>query len=623
MAGKLCVMAHITVPDESTVTNYTVTSAQSVFSVPWTCFDKTDIQVLVGASLLLQSDFSFAGNPGTEGGFDGATITLVAAVSNTTVTIYRDIIVKRTDDFGVGPVSSRDRNTALDRVTAMIQDVKRIAKGVAPTVPLLPDVIQTVSNIVALRAVSWPSGRPTQISLVSNSATGDGGSNWRWDAASTATDDGKNVVKETAVTTGRWLRQWPRIQVGQDSCIPTILDYEGTGDGTADDRPALLSALSQNRGVFIPWCKADGTEAVWRINGEVTVGSDKAIIGDVRRPMVRQAAASKLFVLDGSRITIQNLNLDQVGQTSTAHASFHANTAVRSEIKTIRINNIRAGHSRSEAGIAALPGFRTFDDDASTGQMIDWQIEDVTIWGAKAAPIFLRDAWAAFFMDKVVVDFTRQVTAPSYSAFDIDGGEGLNLSFCNVQGIGTSGTGNAAGHGYSISNGAAVDMQDCRADTVGGVGFLLTSLNGSRIRGLVGSLCGEGQIRATSCINLGLDEVYAGGRNGLGWAPAAKPGLQLVSCGRARVTGLRAINSTGSGVLLTNSSSCQIVSFDAASNGAYGIDEAGTSDFNILSGGTFVSNTTSNGRTVGAGTRRLGLILNSGASGDGTGAGTW
>jgi hypothetical protein len=415
----------------------------------------------------------------------------------------------------------------------------------------------------------------------------------------------------------------PITQIFRDNVIPSIMDYGGTGDGTADDRPALLSALSQNRGVFIPWCKADGTEAIWRINGEVTVGSDKAIIGDVRRPMVRQAAASKLFVLDGSRITIQNLNLDQVGQTSTAHASFHANTGVRSEIKTIRINNIRAGHSRSEAGIAALPGFRTFDDDASTGQMIDWQVEDVTIWGAKAAPIFLRDAWAAFFMDKVVVDYTRQATAPDYAGFDIDGGEGLNLSFCNVQGIGTSGTGNAAGHGYSISNGAAVDMQDCRADTVGGVGFLLAGLNGSRIRGLVGSLCGEGQIRATSCINLGMDEIYAGGRNGLGWAPSAKPGLQLVSCGRARVTGLRAINSTGSGVLLTNSSSCQIVSFDAASNGAYGIDEAGTSDFNILSGGSFLTNTTSNGRTVGAGTRRLGLILNSGASGDGTGAGTW
>lgn len=137
-------MPHITVPDESTVTTYTVTSAQSVFSVPWTCFDKTDIQVLVGSSLLAQSAFSFVGNPGTEGGFDGATITLLSAVSNTTVTIYRDIIVQRTEDFGVGPVSSRDRNTALDRLTAMIQDTKRIAKGVPPASTLPESLRPTV-----------------------------------------------------------------------------------------------------------------------------------------------------------------------------------------------------------------------------------------------------------------------------------------------------------------------------------------------------------------------------------------------------------------------------------------------------------------------------------------------
>jgi hypothetical protein len=208
MAGKLCVMAHITVPDESTVTNFVVTTAQSVFSFPWTCFDKTDIQVLVGASLLLQSDFTFVGNPGTEGGFDGGTVTLVAAVSNVTVTIYRDIIVQRTDDFGAGPVSSRDRNTALDRLTAMVQDAKRIAKGVPPEAPLLPDAVQTVGNIVALRAALWPSGRPTQIYLVNNWTTGDGGGTFRWDATSTATDNGGTIIKEAAVTTGRWARQF-------------------------------------------------------------------------------------------------------------------------------------------------------------------------------------------------------------------------------------------------------------------------------------------------------------------------------------------------------------------------------------------------------------------------------
>jgi hypothetical protein len=480
------------------------------------------------------------------------------------------------------------------------------------------------TNTVALRAVTWPYGRPSLVSLISILTLGDGGGTFRWDATSTATDDGKNVVKETAVAVGRWLRQWPTIQFGQDFLIPSIIDFGGVGNGTADDRPALIAALNQNRGVSLPFCQADGvTDAIWRINGEVTVGSDKAIIGDVRRTMVRQAAASRLFALDGSGITIENLIIDQSGQTSTAHSTFHANTATRAAIRTVRINNIRAGHSRSEAGFAAFPGFRTFDDDASTGQLIDWQIEDVTIWGAKAAPIFFRDAWAAFFMNQVVVDFTRQVTAPAYPGFDIDGGEGLNLSFCNVQGIGTSGTGNPLGHGYSIANGAAVDMQDCRGDTVGGLGFKLTNLIGSRLRGLVGSLCGEGQIEASGCINLNMTDMYAGGRSGLGWAPAGKHGLRLINCQRARVTGLRGVSNTGSGTVLTDTLGAQIGNFDLGFNGAYGLDETGTSDFNVLAIGLFVANTTSDGRTVGAGTRRVAIILNSGASGDGTGAGTW
>jgi hypothetical protein len=65
-----------------------------------------------------------------------------------------------------------------------------------------------ITNILALRAETWPSGRPTQAQVISNWATGDGGGVFRWDGASTATDDGGVIIKETAVTTGRWIRQF-------------------------------------------------------------------------------------------------------------------------------------------------------------------------------------------------------------------------------------------------------------------------------------------------------------------------------------------------------------------------------------------------------------------------------
>jgi hypothetical protein len=118
-------MAHITVPDESTKTTFIVTTSQSIFSIPWTLFDKTDIQITVGGVALTQGDFTFAPNSDFEGGFNGGQVTLNTPVSSTTVIIWRKIIVMRTEDFGAGPVSARDRNTALDRLTAMIQDARR------------------------------------------------------------------------------------------------------------------------------------------------------------------------------------------------------------------------------------------------------------------------------------------------------------------------------------------------------------------------------------------------------------------------------------------------------------------------------------------------------------------
>lgn len=154
-------MAHITVPDEPTATTFTVTTAQSVFAVTWTCFAKADIRVRVGSTELTQADFTFTGNPGTEGGFDGATITLNTTVSSTTVVIWRDIPVARTEDFGPGPVSSRDRNTALDRLTGMIQDRERegreaIRVPAGETGATLPPASVRANRFLAFNAAGQP-----------------------------------------------------------------------------------------------------------------------------------------------------------------------------------------------------------------------------------------------------------------------------------------------------------------------------------------------------------------------------------------------------------------------------------------------------------------------------------
>ena len=135
MDGTFATMSeHIKIPDEPTLTHFAPTDPQSVFQIPWPCFDKADIRVVVDDVEANQGEFSFTGNSGTEGGFDGATITFNQPVEDCDVYIYRNIPLERTDDFGAGPLSSRDRNTLYDRFMAMLQD-RRLEGERAITIP--------------------------------------------------------------------------------------------------------------------------------------------------------------------------------------------------------------------------------------------------------------------------------------------------------------------------------------------------------------------------------------------------------------------------------------------------------------------------------------------------------
>ncbi|MHA7900766.1 MAG: hypothetical protein ACX94B_12955 [Henriciella sp.] len=120
-------MTHVTVPDEDSFRVVdVVASTTGPFQIEFTVFDKADLRVSVDDVELTQSDFSFVGTAGTEGGFDGGEVTLVTAVENANVKIWRDIRRVRADDVETGnPNQIRDINTALDRHTAQAQDDRR------------------------------------------------------------------------------------------------------------------------------------------------------------------------------------------------------------------------------------------------------------------------------------------------------------------------------------------------------------------------------------------------------------------------------------------------------------------------------------------------------------------
>lgn len=118
-----------------------------------------------------------------------------------------------------------------------------------------------LTNIVALRAATWPFGRPPLVTLISNWTTGDGGGTFRWDSVSTATDNGGTIIKETAVITGRWIRQFTdTVDVSWFGADPT-----GVADATAQIQAA--SAVVQAMGGGTVKGKAD---AVYRVYPDAT-----------------------------------------------------------------------------------------------------------------------------------------------------------------------------------------------------------------------------------------------------------------------------------------------------------------------------------------------------------------
>lgn len=489
-----------------------------------------------------------------------------------------------------------------------------------------------VATIAALKAK--PVGFADTIDLIAGATLGDGlGGVFDYDSGSAVTGDDIDVIAPTSGS-GRYLRRkdkvWagtgaaprPLIRVIRDNVMPSIIDFGGVGDGSTGDATALTNALAQNQGVFLPFLNAAGNEAVWRIESAVTVGDNKTIRGDPRKSAVKQGAA-QMLVLSGNRITIENLLIDQSAQSSTAHATFNCNTSAGG-VQNLRMQNIVAGISRALVSPTYCGGYRFLDDDNSSGNVIDAIFEDIIIFDPKGSSFYLRDFLAGNIFKSVILDYTRQAAAPTFPGYDINGGAGMHFELCLVQGFGTSGTGNSGGDGWKIASAAAVDFSKCRADGVGGIGFNLSSVAGAKLVGNVAGHNGEGQVKLASCTVIEIDGQYCEGRNGMGWAPSSKTNLLIDSSDRVRVNGLKSLNATRSGVQVANAGSCLVTGFDCYGNGSYGIEETGTSNYNQFLNGFLGSNTTSNGITVGSGTIRGNIILNSGAAIDHTaGAATW
>jgi len=123
----------ITISDTEPRVQYTATSGQTSFSVPFEFFTVNDIKVYNGSSLLSYnaspssaSQYSVSG-AGVSG---GGSITLGGgATLNDVITIYRDLAIARSTDFPTsGAFQISSLNDELDKIIAMCQQLERDLK---------------------------------------------------------------------------------------------------------------------------------------------------------------------------------------------------------------------------------------------------------------------------------------------------------------------------------------------------------------------------------------------------------------------------------------------------------------------------------------------------------------
>jgi hypothetical protein len=115
----------ILIADNSPRISYTATSGQTAFTVPFEFFDNTDLNVYINDTLkTLTTHYTVTGGSGSTG-----SITLVTgATAGDIVVITRDVTLERTTDFPTsGPFQVASLNTELDKVVAMVADMKDLA----------------------------------------------------------------------------------------------------------------------------------------------------------------------------------------------------------------------------------------------------------------------------------------------------------------------------------------------------------------------------------------------------------------------------------------------------------------------------------------------------------------
>ena len=221
----------MTVPVSNPSVSY-VAAGVGPYVVPFAFADAADVKVLLRSAAGAETSPSFTLN--------NAAVTLAIAPGAGFVVIFRDTPENQNlalSDLAAFPAKAVE--SVLDRLTFMVQELLRDLSGalrgragevltplpsaalragrvlsfdvagnpslVSPPDPLI--AAAPITSITTLRAATWSGGRPTQVYLISNWATGDGGGVFRADLTDLASPDNNGTIIVGADGT-RWKRQF-------------------------------------------------------------------------------------------------------------------------------------------------------------------------------------------------------------------------------------------------------------------------------------------------------------------------------------------------------------------------------------------------------------------------------
>jgi hypothetical protein len=117
----------INVADNNPRINYTATSGQTVFTVPFEFFASTDLTVYVDGSVLSASDYTVTGGSGSTGSITTNSGQTVGAE----IAIVRDVPLERTTDL-TSTYSASSLNDQLDRLVTQVADLDdRVSRSIS------------------------------------------------------------------------------------------------------------------------------------------------------------------------------------------------------------------------------------------------------------------------------------------------------------------------------------------------------------------------------------------------------------------------------------------------------------------------------------------------------------